>query len=113
LLVESIARFDLEDALYELAGLDAVIEESVVAALLVEKGLPNEAVISWLLRASFFGIEINDDVFDYPEGEPGEKRARVLARRFSEQTSRPARLRVHPAFRPYLQILDDDFTQIE
>jgi hypothetical protein len=107
LLVESVARFDLEDTLYELAGLHAVMEESDVSALVAEQGLPDEAVISWLLRASFFGIEVNDGVFDYPEGEPAEKRARVLARRLSERESRPARLRVHPAFRPYLQIQDD------
>jgi hypothetical protein len=54
----------------------------------------------------FLGIETGDGNFDYPEGEPGERRARVLARRFTQQEGRPARLIVHPAFRPYLQIRD-------
>ena len=112
LLVESIARFDLEDALYEFAGLDAMMDESLVEEILIGKGLPGGEVISWLLRASFFGIEVRDGVFDYPDGEPGEKRDRVLARRMLEREGRPARLRVQPAFRPYLLIRDDeDFRQ--
>lgn len=107
LLVESLARFDLEDCLYEFAGLGATISEHEATALLDPCG-DGTAAVSWLLRASFFGLEVDEGVFEYPDGETAEKKARVMARRLSEARGAPARLRVHPAFRPYLSIRDDE-----
>lgn len=109
LLVESAAQFDLEDCLYELAGLDATMEEQDAEQLLAPCG-DGAGAVSWLLRASFFGLEVAENQFDYPDGEAAEKKDRVLARRLPSTAGRPARLRVHPAFRPYLSITDDDLT---
>jgi hypothetical protein len=107
LLVETVARFDLEDCLYEFAGLSATVDEEEVVRVLAPCG-DGPAAVSWLLRASFFGLEVDEDLFEYPDGEPAEKMSRVLARRLETRIQRPARLRFHPAFRPYLSIKDDD-----
>lgn len=108
LLVESYATdIDLENSLYEFAGLDSTLDETQVVQLLngVGGGLVTR---DWLVRAGFLGLEVSDEHFEYVQDAAAERRARVLGRRLAERNGRPSRLRVHPAFRPYLEIRDDD-----
>lgn len=108
LLVESEAQgFDLEELLFEFAGLDSTITEDILAGVLEATAEP-EAVKSWLIRTSFLGIETRDGRFVHVEGDAEARKKLRAAQRLAERLQRPLRFRVHPAFRPYLDIRDDD-----
>lgn len=110
LLVETDPHAGLSDLLIEFAGCSSTLTPDKVFATISSAGHGDDGDerLSDLLRASFIGIEIAPDRFDYPPNEIAEQRAHVLARRFAETHGRPARFRVHPAYRPYLEIDDDD-----
>lgn len=108
LLVESQAQgFDLEEALYEFAGLDSTISASLIDEMLSPHG---DAVDlrSWLIKSSFLGVEISDGDFVHIEGDTATRRKLIAAERLASRLGRPMRFRVHPAFRPHLDIRDDD-----
>lgn len=108
LLVESDPHAGLSDLLFEFAGQPATVDESDLRTLL-EPHVPDvNDTVGTLLRASFLGIEVDDGRFEFPMDETSEQRAMVLARRLKERMGREARFRVHPAYRPYLEIPDDD-----
>ena len=108
LLVESEAQgFDLEELLFEFAGLDSTVSEEVLAEVLAATSEP-DAVKSWLIRTSFLGLETRDGSFVHVEGEAEARKKLRAAQRLAERLRRPLRFRVHPAFRPYLDIRDDD-----
>lgn len=108
LLVESEAQgFELEELLFEFAGLDSTITEDVLHEVLAEENKP-EAVKNWLIRTSFLGIETRDGSFVHVEGESEARKKLKAAQRLAGRLDRPLRYRVHPAFRPYLDIRDDD-----
>jgi len=111
LLVESDPHAGLSDLLFEFAGSPATITHTSLHDLLIDKVTDPEATISTLVKASFLGIEIAKDRFDFPMEETGERRANVLARRYSETASSSIRYRIHPAYRPYLEIVDDDLAE--
>ncbi|MBV9869293.1 MAG: hypothetical protein JO214_01495 [Frankiaceae bacterium] len=110
LRVEGSPSEDLDDVLLEFAGADAIAPLSEVFAILEQgvSGMTAEEAFSRLLRANFIGIEIGDTIFGYPVTEQEEKKARVLSNRLGGRLSREARVIVHPAFRPYLEIEDSD-----
>lgn len=110
LLVESDPHAGLSDLLIEFAGCSSTLSREAVLATIeaAGQGEESDSRLSDLLRASFLGVEIAPGKFDYPPNEVAEQRARVLARRFGQANGRPARFRVHPAYRPYLEIDDDD-----
>lgn len=108
LLVESEAeKFDLEEVLYEFAGLDSTLEFKEVCALL-SRYEHREDVVDWLVQGSFLGLEVRPGEFIHVEGETAARRQMKVAKRFSEKSGAPLRVRVHPAFRGYLEVLDDD-----
>ncbi len=110
LLVESDPHAGLSDLLIEFAGCSSTLSREQVDSTMSAAGHAGdeEARLSELLRASFLGIEIAEGRFDYPPNEIAEQRAHVLAKRFAAACGREARFRVHPAYRPYLEIDDDD-----
>lgn len=108
LLVESDPHAGLSNLLFEFAGQPATIEQIDLRALLSPHVPDVDETIGTLLRASFLGIEVDDGRFDFPLDETSEQRALVLSRRLKERLGREARFRVHPAYRPYLEIADDD-----
>lgn len=108
LLVESEAQgFELEELLFEFAGLDSTLVESDLADVLegVEDAV---AVKDWLIRTSFLGLETRDGSFVHVEGESEARKKFRAAERLALRLKRALRYRVHPAFRPYLDIRDDD-----
>jgi hypothetical protein len=108
LLVESEAQgFDLEELLFEFAGLDSTVNAEDLDEVLVAEADPS-SVKSWLIRTSFLGIETRDGSFVHVEGESEARKKLKAAERLAERLERPLRYRVHPAFRPYLDIRDDD-----
>ncbi|WJS91100.1 P-loop ATPase, Sll1717 family [Microbacterium testaceum] len=108
LIVESDAEeFDLEEILYEFAGVGATMTEDEVNEVL-SPATDAGAVINWLMRTSFLGVEVAPGEFRHVEGRTNAKRQLRLARRFAERQATPIRFRVHPAFRHHLEIRDDD-----
>jgi hypothetical protein len=108
LLVESEAEgFDLEEALYEFAGVDSTISVSELSELLAE--YPNATDIrTWLIRTSFLGIEVKSGEFIHVEGEKEARRQLKVAERYASRAQTDVRFRVHPAFRAFLEVRDDD-----
>jgi hypothetical protein len=97
----------MEEILFEFAGLDSTVADTEVHEA-VSSGGDAETLISWLVRTSFLGIETRDGSFVYVEGDSEAKKKRKAADRLAARLNRPLRYRIHPAFRPYLDIRDDD-----
>lgn len=108
LLVESEAQgFDLEEVLFEFAGLDSTVSEEELQVALQDHADPLQ-VRDWLIRSSFLGLETRDGSFVHVEGESQARKKLRAAERLAERLQRPLRYRVHPAFRPHLDVRDDD-----
>ncbi len=108
LVVESDAEdFDLEEILYEFAGVAATMTEAELMEVLDSAADPG-AVTNWLMRTSFLGVEVSPGEFRHVEGRTNAKRQLRVARRFAERQGTSIRFRVHPAFRHHLEIRDDD-----
>lgn len=108
LLVESEAQgFDVEEVLFEFAGLDSTVTELELAEALTGTRDP-KAVRDWLIRTSFLGLETRDGSFVHVQGESQARKKLKSAERLAARLDRPLRYRVHPAFRPHLDIRDDD-----
>jgi hypothetical protein len=108
LLVESEAEgFDLEEALYEFAGLDSTMSVSDLEAVLASYANARE-IQTWLIRTSFLGIEVKSGEFVHVEGEMEARRQLKVAERFAGRHDASVRFRVHPAFRAFLEVRDDD-----
>ena len=113
LLVESEANeFDLEESLYEFAGLSATLTSEELHAALAASGDSIPMIVSWLVAASFLGLELSEGRFEYVEGEVAARRKARVAMRNSDAEGRLPRYRIHPAFRPYLEIRDDDLHEL-
>ncbi|ALV44155.1 hypothetical protein MB46_00130 [Arthrobacter alpinus] len=108
LLVESEAEgFDLEEILYEFAGMDSTISATELHDALLGATNPEE-VKSWLIKTSFLGLEIADGDFVHVEGQIAARRKMKVAEKLSKRLGRPVQFRIHPAFRHYLDVKDDD-----
>lgn len=108
LLVESEAEgFDLEEALYEFAGLESTITVAELEELLAPYQNTDE-IRDWLIRTSFLGIEVKPGDFVHVEGETDARRQLKKAERFADRSGTKVRFRVHPAFRAFLEVRDDD-----
>lgn len=108
LLVESEAQgWDMEEVLYEFAGLNSTLDESQLDAILgkFESSLD---IRMWLLKVSFLGLETGEGEFEHIEGEIEARRKILVSQRLAERLGRQRRYRVHPAFRPHLDVRDDD-----
>lgn len=108
LLVESQPQgFDLEEILFSFAGLCATLPEGELDEAL-SGAQEHSAVKDWLLRTSFLGIQSSDGHYTYVNGEAEARKKMVAARRLAARRSEPVIFRIHPAFRPYLDVRDDD-----
>ena len=105
LFVESEANdFDLEESLYEFAGLSATLTSEELHAALAASGDSIPMIVSWLVAASFLGLELSEGRFEYVEGEVAARRKARVAMRNSDAEGRLPRISQSiPAFRPYLR----------
>ncbi|MEY2473792.1 MAG: hypothetical protein QOK28_3121, partial [Actinomycetota bacterium] len=110
LLVENGISISLfKDVLYEFVGEPAVMGADRVDALVAQAGLDAAhvgAVVKRLQEVSFLGIETAQDKFEFPERPEFFERASVKARKYQD-SGNAVRFCVHPAFRAYLEIVDD------
>jgi hypothetical protein len=113
LRVEGSPSEDLDNVLLEFAGADPVMPLSTVEKLLreVAVGMSADEAMSRLLRANFLGLEVREAVFEYPLADQGEKKAWVLAKRMADKLGREPMISIHPAFRPYLGVPDDEIVR--
>jgi len=108
LLVEGQSEtFDLEAVVYEFVSAPAILPSTEVLAMLAKHGDPDE-IRDWLLRSTFLGVEIGAGKFEHVEGASRAKRRLRVAQTSADRDTRPLRFRIHPAFRPFLEIRDDD-----
>jgi len=110
--VESDPEAGLGDLLFEFAGANATLSESEVREFLRSSGSSTtDAMLGTLLRSSFLGMETSDGNFEFFSDEAAQRRNTILAQRLTTtRLGRPARYRIHPAFRPFLSISDDDLS---
>jgi hypothetical protein len=105
LMVEGSSSEELDNVLFSFAGADAVMPMSEAISVISEvESVEPDAMLSRLLRANFLGLEVNEDEYDFPAADAGERRARRLAERLAKERDRETRVTVHPAFRPYLGV---------
>lgn len=108
LLVETEAQgLHLEEAMYEFAGSNSTIDESELLSLLAPAGDALE-LRDLLIRTSFLGLETSQGAFVHIEGDSETRRKLIAAQKVAQKQGREVRYRVHPAFRPHLDIRDDD-----
>jgi hypothetical protein len=111
LLVEDEATgMPLESVLYQFAGVAPLLNPADLDAVLEGAGVPSEErarAIESLRVLSFVGLETRDGEFAYSDDSREMQLSDVLAQRLGEHRHSQARYRVHPAFRPYLEIPDE------
>lgn len=111
LLVEYGASIDhLEDILYQFVGSDSIMtKRSVLDLIASSSGQAEEEAVETLDRLisiSFFGIEVREGEFLYPENAPDLRKAKVLAQKTSRKLNREERLQIHPAYRNFLYVTE-------
>ncbi len=100
----------LENAFVEFAGGPAAFGQDELSIVLQRADLePSEHVraLDQLRDLSFLGVEIRPDEFDFSDDPSAKRRADVLARRLVEKLGHEPRYAIHPAFRPYLEIVGE------
>lgn len=110
LLVENgLTIEEIEAVLLEFAGGEAILSRDWVADAVNRAGLPedlHEKVVGRLRQLSFLGVEIKPDEFAYEEDARDEAKFEALARNLAESRGWASRYQVHPAYRPYLEMVE-------
>lgn len=99
---------ELDDVFLSLMGEPSIIDHDRLVALL-EGVLPTSKVIPTLdhLRvSSFLGTEVRAGEFRYVEHGVDLARADALARKHADRSVSPQRYQIHPAYRPYLEVVE-------
>lgn len=111
ILVEnSITIPQLELVLYEFAGFPCIISESNLIAAFEKSRISVEkrsAVVEHLTWLSFFGLEVEENRFEFSDDPKEYLKNSVLAKRVAEKTGN-RRFLIHPAFRAYLEISESE-----
>jgi hypothetical protein len=110
LVANSITTDKLEELLYEFVGSSALITEDDIKSAIARAGISPEMqadVTAHLLALQFIGRQIGDERFSYESEGPGAKVIEVLARKTAEAHGGLRQYRVHPAFCPFLEIVED------
>lgn len=109
LLVENgITQQEFESVLLEFLGSEAIMSKAEVLEHIASAGFHDmraEQILTRLKAVSFLGIETKKDRFDFPEIGRATEKAEILARK-TAKTEASTRHIVHPAYRPFLEIVD-------
>ncbi len=110
LLVENgITITQFEDALFEFAGGPCIMTRSAAIGVITKAlgdSTKSDAVLERLRALSFIGTELSSGRFEYPEAGAESKRTEVLARKYAESVHSEVRVAIHPAYRPYLELIE-------
>jgi hypothetical protein len=96
----------LEEAVFSLAGGPAVLSESDLASCLGASW--SERLLLQFLQCQFLGIETRPGHFEHSDDPHLLSRNRALGKAFAAQRGGETMYRIHPAYRPYLEISDPD-----
>ncbi|MFJ4668788.1 P-loop ATPase, Sll1717 family [Kitasatospora purpeofusca] len=100
----------LEDVAFEFAGSESIVTRSQAIEIIEGVSVvgPDGAVemLEGLIKVSFFGVEVRDGEFSYPDRDADFRKARVLSRNTARRGQREERLQIHPAYRNYLDIAE-------
>ncbi|MCT2176775.1 hypothetical protein M3F63_03710 [Brachybacterium muris] len=108
LIVESASEgMPVQETVLNLGGLESTILASDISVIFSELSSPDD-MLEWLIRTSFLGVEVGPGEFRHVEGSAEARTHMALASRFATKRGAEPRYRIHPAFRPHLQIRDDD-----
>jgi hypothetical protein len=110
LVANSITTDKLEELLYEFVGTSAVVTEDDIGSALARAGIAAEVktdVIAHLISLQFIGREIGEGRFSYESEGPKARVTAVLARKAAEARGGVKRYRIHPAFCPFLEIVEN------
>ncbi|MEV6793905.1 hypothetical protein AB0M87_18295 [Streptomyces sp. NPDC051320] len=98
----------LEEMVYEFAGLPSVVTKAEVLELIEEiPGLGADRAAEYLeglMKISFLGIEVSENKFAYPDRADDLRKSKILARKASRRGDRKERYEVHAAYRHFLEI---------
>jgi hypothetical protein len=111
LVANSITTNKLEELLYEFVGSPAVITEHDIESALTRAGISSDVksdVTDHLLTLQFIGREVGEKRFSYESEGPRAKVTAVLARKTADAHGGLRRYRIHPAFCPFLEIVEED-----
>lgn len=108
LMVESRKRpFDVELVLYSFIGSRATLGRGEL-----QEAVPAEAdfgdVLGWLVSSGFLGVESKSGVFRHVETSDDATRLLKVGTVLASKESREPRYRIHPAYRPILEVVEDD-----
>jgi hypothetical protein len=100
---------NLEEIVYEFVGSAASLSRQEIEHILGKGRVPTgatEAVVEHLCSLSFLGLEVQHDDFRFAEDPQEYKKNLILARKLADSEHREVRYLIHPAFRPFLEILE-------
>lgn len=110
LLVENgVTVPELKQGLLSLLGVAPVLTVQEATEQFANAGINDDrvaAVIEKLVSVSFFGVEVHENAFEYPEVGTDMDRAQILAAKL-QSVEGQRRLKIHDAYHPFLEVVED------
>jgi hypothetical protein len=97
----------VDRVLYEFVGQRAILSLEQVRQL-VERHFSAdqvESVIEYLVTLTFLGIEVGEDEFAFDDGTRDRAVITALSSRYMQSTGGAPRMKVHPAYHTYLELV--------
>jgi hypothetical protein len=105
------SKTPLEPFLYELVGETARPTDAALGSAFGRAGASSDEVAELtgrLISLGFLGLETRDDHFDYTDDEGELRRNQGLADKIARDRDGSRRYEIHPAFRAFLGITEQD-----
>ena len=103
----TLPDINLEDVLYEFAGMSAVLTRSEVLDTLQEAGISDEEKIEQMIGVlhdlTFLGMEVEEDTFVFSDAPEESRKNKTRARRFARKKGQEERFQIHRAFQAFLE----------
>ncbi len=103
----TLPEINIENVLYEFAGMPATLTKSGVVKILQAAKLPDEMIIPTLdvlFELSFLGLEVEEDQFVFPDTPEESRTKERIAKNFAKAKGKEERYQIHKAFRSFLEI---------
>ncbi len=97
---------NLEDAIYEFAGMPVILRKKQVTETLKLAGISEdriESTIDLLHDLTFLGIEVRENSFIFSEEPENSRKNKIMARKFANRKGTEERFQIHKAFRAFLE----------
>lgn len=107
LFVEGVSSgINLENMLFDFAGLDAILGKDMLVDILSKRMLASEVLkaMDILSEVTFLGVEVERGRFSYSDDPKERKRDLVRAERLAAESGTPVSYKIHRAFHAFLEI---------